>query len=147
MIIYTRRSTHKRTLHIPRWTSAVRLQVEGCRSRSRGRALYRDASRAAYVWPTSFKGRRSRTRGWCHIRVNRPAFSGTDFEYLVPLSRQITLFPEFHVTYIRPNSAREFRVDASRWLKRARALTRAQLYFRWSPTELERIQRHHPQRK
>ena len=93
MIIYTRRSTHKRTLHIPRWTSAVRLQVEGCRSRSRGRALYRDASRAAYVWPTSFKGRRSRTRGWCHIRVNRPAFSGTDFEYLVPLSRQITLFP------------------------------------------------------
>ena len=31
--------------------------------------------------------------------------------------------------------------------KRARALTCAQLYFRWSPTEMERIQRHHPQRK
>ena len=37
------RSTHKRTLYILRWTSAW------CRSRSRGRALYRDASRAGVV--------------------------------------------------------------------------------------------------
>ena len=44
---YTRRSTHKRTLHILRWTSAVCLQGAECRSRSRGRALYRDASWAA----------------------------------------------------------------------------------------------------
>ena len=46
---YTRRSTYKSTLHILRWTSAVLLQGARCRSRSRGRALYRDASRAAYV--------------------------------------------------------------------------------------------------
>ena len=44
IMLYTRRSTHKRTLHISRWTSAV---CGGCRSRSRGRALYRDESRAA----------------------------------------------------------------------------------------------------
>ena len=45
--ILTRRSTHKRTLHILRWTSAVCLQRGGCycRSRSRGCALYRDALR------------------------------------------------------------------------------------------------------
>ena len=49
IMFYTRRSTHKRTLRILGWTSAVCLQVAGCRSRSRGRALYRDASRAAYV--------------------------------------------------------------------------------------------------
>ena len=48
-MFYTRRSTHKRTLHILRWTSAVLLQGAWCRSRSRGHALYRDASRAAYV--------------------------------------------------------------------------------------------------
>ena len=46
IMFYTRRSTHKRTLHILRWTSAVCLKGVGCRSRSRGRALYRDASRA-----------------------------------------------------------------------------------------------------
>ena len=33
----------------PRWTSVVLLQGVSCRSRSRGHALYRDASRAAYV--------------------------------------------------------------------------------------------------
>ena len=49
IMFYTRRSTHKRTLHILRWTSAVCLQGAGCRSRSRGRALYRDASRATIV--------------------------------------------------------------------------------------------------
>ena len=49
IMFYTRRSTHKRTLHILRWTSAVCLQGVGCRSRSRGHALYRDASWAAYV--------------------------------------------------------------------------------------------------
>ena len=56
-MFYTRRSTHKRMLHILRWTSAVCLQGARCRSRSRGRALYhryylwlyRDASWAAYV--------------------------------------------------------------------------------------------------
>ena len=48
-IIPTPRSTHKRMLHIVRWTSAVCLQVVGCRSRSRGRALHRDASQVAYV--------------------------------------------------------------------------------------------------
>ena len=37
IMFYTRRSTHKRTLRILRWTSAVCL------------ALYTDASRAAYV--------------------------------------------------------------------------------------------------
>ena len=47
-MIYTR-STHKRTLHSLRWTSVVCLQGAGCRSQSRGRALYRDASRATYV--------------------------------------------------------------------------------------------------
>ena len=49
IMFYTRRSKHKRTLHILRWTSAVCLQGAWCRSRSRGCALYRDASRAAYV--------------------------------------------------------------------------------------------------
>ena len=34
IIFYTRRSTHKRTLHILQWTSAVCLQGAGCRSRS-----------------------------------------------------------------------------------------------------------------
>ena len=55
----------KRTLHILRWTSAVCLQGAGCRFRSRGSALYRDASRAGRTRarPASFKGRRSRTRG------------------------------------------------------------------------------------
>ena len=42
-MFYTRRSTHKQPLHILRWTSAVCLQGAGCRSRSNGRALYRDA--------------------------------------------------------------------------------------------------------
>ena len=37
------------TFYILRWTSAVLLQGAWCRSRSRWRALYRDASRAAYV--------------------------------------------------------------------------------------------------
>ena len=47
------------------YTSTVCLQRAGRRSRSRGRALYGDASRAAYVRarPASLKGRRSRTRG------------------------------------------------------------------------------------
>ena len=36
-------------LHILQWTSAVCLQGAGCRSRSSRRALYRDASWAAYV--------------------------------------------------------------------------------------------------
>ena len=49
IMFYTRKSTHKPTLHILRCTSAVCLQEVGCRSRSRGRALYRDASRAAHV--------------------------------------------------------------------------------------------------
>ena len=49
IMFYTRRSTHKRTLRILRWTSALCLQGATCRSRSRGRVLYRDASRAAYV--------------------------------------------------------------------------------------------------
>ena len=49
IMFYTRRCTHKRTLHILRWTSAVCLQGAGCISRSRGCALYRDAWRAAYV--------------------------------------------------------------------------------------------------
>ena len=40
-MFYTRRSTHKQKLNILRWTSAVRFQVAGCRSRSKGRALYR----------------------------------------------------------------------------------------------------------
>ena len=48
-MFYTQRGTHKRTLHILRWTLAVCLQGAGCRSRSRGRALYRDATRAEYV--------------------------------------------------------------------------------------------------
>ena len=48
-MFYTRKSTYKRTLHILRWTSAVLLQGAWCRSRSRGRALYGDASRSAYV--------------------------------------------------------------------------------------------------
>ena len=48
-MFYTRRSTYKCTLHILWWTSAVLLHVAWCRSRSRGCALYRDASRAAYV--------------------------------------------------------------------------------------------------
>ena len=48
-MFYTRRSTYKRTFHILQWTSAVLLQGAWCRSRSRGRALYRDASPAAYV--------------------------------------------------------------------------------------------------
>ena len=34
IMFYTRRSTHKRTLHILQWTSAVCLQGAGCRSRS-----------------------------------------------------------------------------------------------------------------
>ena len=34
---------------ILRWKSAAFLQGAGCRSRSRGRALYRDASWAAYA--------------------------------------------------------------------------------------------------
>ena len=59
IMFYTQRSTHKRTLHILRWTSAVCLQGVGCRSRSRRRALYRESSQAA-----SFKSRRSRTRRW-----------------------------------------------------------------------------------
>ena len=68
IMFYTQRSTHKRMLHILRWTSAVCLQGAGCslsRSRSRGRTLYRDASRAAYMLGrhASFKGRRSRTKG------------------------------------------------------------------------------------
>ena len=41
--------TKKRTFHILRWISAVLLQGVWCKSRSRGRVLYRDASRAAYV--------------------------------------------------------------------------------------------------
>ena len=50
IMFYTQRSTHKRTLHILRWTvSVVCLQGAGCRSRSRGCALYRDASQAVYV--------------------------------------------------------------------------------------------------
>ena len=54
IMFYTRRSTHKRTLHILRWTSAVCHQLY---ARSRGRALYRDASRAAYVLgPPSSRG-------------------------------------------------------------------------------------------
>ena len=67
-MFYTRRSTHKRTLHILRWTSAVCLQVAGCRSRSRGRALFRSRCFAGRVRvrPASLKGRRSRTKG----RVN-----------------------------------------------------------------------------
>ena len=48
-MFYIRRRTHKRTLHILRWILSVRLQGAQCGSRSRGRALYRDASRAAYV--------------------------------------------------------------------------------------------------
>ena len=48
IMFYTRRSTHKRMLHILRWTSAVCFQGAGCRSRTRGCALYRDALRAAY---------------------------------------------------------------------------------------------------
>ena len=52
-MFYRRRSTHKRTLHILRWTSAVcpqgAGQGAGRRSRSKGRALYRDVSRAAHV--------------------------------------------------------------------------------------------------
>ena len=47
-VLYAMKHT-KRTLHILRWTSAVCLQGAGCRSRSRGRALYRDASRGAYM--------------------------------------------------------------------------------------------------
>ena len=49
IMFYTRRSTQKLTLHILRWTSAVCLQGEGCISRSRGHALYRNASRTAHV--------------------------------------------------------------------------------------------------
>ena len=49
VMFYMRRITHKRTLHILRWTSAVRLQGAWCRSQSRGRALYRDALQAAYI--------------------------------------------------------------------------------------------------
>ena len=63
-MFYTRR-THKRTLHILRWTSAVRLQGAGCRSRSRECAFYKDASRAAYVLgPLPSRGGISQTRGW-----------------------------------------------------------------------------------
>ena len=40
IMFYKRRSTHKRMLHILRWTLAVCLQGAGCRSRCRGRALY-----------------------------------------------------------------------------------------------------------
>ena len=49
IMFYTRRSAHKRTLHILLWTLAVCLQGAGCRSLSSGRALYRDASWAAYM--------------------------------------------------------------------------------------------------
>ena len=48
-MFYTRRSTHKRMLHILQWTLPLSLQGAECISRSRGRALYRDASRAEYV--------------------------------------------------------------------------------------------------
>ena len=43
------------------------------RSRSRGRALYRDASRAGRVrtGPASFKEQRSRTRRWSHCMPRR----------------------------------------------------------------------------
>ena len=41
--IHEEAHTNVRTLHILRWTSAV---WAGCRSRSRGRVLYRDTSRA-----------------------------------------------------------------------------------------------------
>ena len=46
-VLYAKK--HTQTLHILRWTSVVCLQGVGCRSRSRGCALYRDASRSAYV--------------------------------------------------------------------------------------------------
>ena len=64
-IMFYTRSTHKRTLHILQWTSAVCLQGAGCRSWSRGHALYRMHRGAGRTRgrPTSFKGRRSRTRG------------------------------------------------------------------------------------
>ena len=48
-MFYTRRNTHKRMLHILQWISAVCLQAVGCRSLSKGRVLYRDASWASYV--------------------------------------------------------------------------------------------------
>ena len=65
IMFYTRRSTHKRTLHILRRSSAVCLKRGGCRSLSRGCALYKDKPRAGLTRarPASFKGRRSRTRG------------------------------------------------------------------------------------
>ena len=57
IIFYTRRSTYKRTLHILRWTSAVCLQWARGISRSRGRVLYRDASRVVSCPdPATFNG-------------------------------------------------------------------------------------------
>ena len=63
-VLYTKKHI-KRMFNILQWTSAVLLQGAWCRSRSRGLALYRDASWDVYVrtGPASFKGRRSRTRG------------------------------------------------------------------------------------
>ena len=65
IMFYTRRNTHKRTLHILRRSSAVCLKRAGCRSLSRGCAIYKDKPRAGLTRarPASFKGWRSRTRG------------------------------------------------------------------------------------
>ena len=52
IMFYTQRSTHTKERfisHILRWTSAICLQRVGCRSRSRGHALNRDASQAIYM--------------------------------------------------------------------------------------------------
>ena len=47
-VLYTKKHTQTNASY-PAMDSAVCLQGAGCISRSRGRALYRDASRAAYV--------------------------------------------------------------------------------------------------
>ena len=69
-VLYMKKHTHKRTLHILHWTSAV---WAWCRSRSRGRTLFRDASLAGRLRtvPASFKGQRSRTRRWIQCMPRR----------------------------------------------------------------------------
>ena len=97
-VLYTKKHT-QRNASYPAMDISCMLQGARCKSRSRGRALYRDASRVVScpdpasfkeelgsiegggVWaqdyivgriharPASFKGRRSRTRGRSHVSL------------------------------------------------------------------------------
>ena len=59
--------------HTQTYASYPAMDITWCRSRSRGRALYRDASRAGRVrtGPASFKEQRSRTRRQSHCMPRR----------------------------------------------------------------------------